>query len=278
MNFKPKQEILYKLNNQVYSLRKLKKFLDTSKGTFTSKKEIQNLASNISTLWFEDMKSNLISLGIDNPVLDKYNSEFDRLLRLSVSNSRITSYQECVENLLSNLKKELIIDVTKLEVKIKELYHLDKIIENVNPVETEYLKEAIECAHNNHYRASVVLGWSAAVWRFHKTVERLGFDEFNKKCLEMKNKTTGRYKRFKRSSTISNLAELQTVFDTDLLWILEYWELLDSNEHDRLEICFTMRNNSAHPGEAPISPENLLSFYSDLKNIVFDNPKFQINN
>jgi len=35
-----------------------------------------------------------------------------------------------------------------------------------------------------------------------------------------------------------------------------------------------MRNNSAHPGEAVISKENLLSFYSDLKTIIFDNSKF----
>lgn len=274
MNYKPKQEILDHLKHQTDSLKKLKKSLSEVKGAFTSKKEIQNVARDISTKWFEDIKSNLINLGINSSDLDKYNYEFDRLLRLSAGNSRITSYQECIDNLISILNKELIINVTKLEVKINELYQLDKITENVDPTEIEYLKEAIECAHNKHYRASIVLGWSAAVWRFYKTIEKLGFDEFNKKSLEMKNKTTGRYKRFSKAFTISSFAELQTVFDTDLLWVLEYWGLIDSNEHDRLEICFTMRNNAAHPGEAPISPENLLSFYSDLKNMVFDNPKF----
>ena len=170
----------------------------------------------------------------------------------------------------------MIIDVTKLDIKIKQLYQLDKILENVNPDESDYLREAVECAHNKHHRASIVLGWSAAIWRLQKTIEKLGFEEFSKKSEEMKNKTTGRYKWFKKSVDVSNMAELQTVFDTQLLWIMEYWGLIDSNEHDRLEICFTMRNNSAHPGEAPISPENLLSFYSDLKNIIFDNPKFQL--
>jgi hypothetical protein len=37
-----------------------------------------------------------------------------------------------------------------------------------------------------------------------------------------------------------------------------------------------MRNNSAHPGEAPISEINLASAFSDLKKIIFDNPNFQI--
>jgi hypothetical protein len=66
------------------------------------------------------------------------------------------------------------------------------------------------------------------------------------------------------------------VFDSDLLWVLDYWELIDPNQHDRLSICFTMRNNSSHPGEAPITEENLASFYSDLKSFVFDNPKFKL--
>ena len=75
------------------------------------------------------------------------------------------------------------------------------------------------------------------------------------------------------------MAELQsTVFDNDILWILEYWELIDSNQHDRLSICFTMRNNAGHPGKAIISPENLLSFYSDLKNYIFDNEHFSLDN
>lgn len=26
----------------------------------------------------------------------------------------------------------------------------------------------------------------------------------------------------------------------------------------------------------PMSPENLASFYSDLKNMIFDNPKFKV--
>ena len=54
------------------------------------------------------------------------------------------------------------------------------------------------------------------------------------------------------------------------------WELIDANQHERLSICFTMRNNAAHPGEATITEPNLLSAFSDLKTIVFDNPKFKL--
>jgi hypothetical protein len=37
-----------------------------------------------------------------------------------------------------------------------------------------------------------------------------------------------------------------------------------------------MRNNAAHPGEAPISPENLASFYSDINSFIFQNPKLSL--
>jgi hypothetical protein len=72
------------------------------------------------------------------------------------------------------------------------------------------------------------------------------------------------------------LSELQTVFDTDLLWVLEYLQLIDGNQHQRLRYCFEFRNNSAHPGKAPIKGENLYSFYSDISEIVLKNPKFAV--
>jgi hypothetical protein len=66
------------------------------------------------------------------------------------------------------------------------------------------------------------------------------------------------------------------VFDTDLLLILEFLGLLDSNQNARLRYCFDMRNHSAHPGQAPITGENLYSFFSDISQIVLKNAKFAI--
>jgi hypothetical protein len=77
-------------------------------------------------------------------------------------------------------------------------------------------------------------------------------------------------KKFK----VDSLSELQKVFDTDLLWVLEYLELIDSNQHQRLRTCFDLRNHSAHPGQAPVEPENVLAFYSDITKIVLKNSKF----
>jgi hypothetical protein len=89
-------------------------------------------------------------------------------------------------------------------------------------------------------------------------------------------KTTGRFKPFRKQFTIESRSELQTIFDTDLLWVLEYLELIDNNQHQRLRHCFELRNNSAHPGLAPIKGPNLYSFYSDISEIILKNEKFAL--
>jgi hypothetical protein len=51
-------------------------------------------------------------------------------------------------------------------------------------------------------------------------------------------------------------------------------QVIDANQHARLRSCFELRNHSAHPGEAPVTDYNLLSFFSDIIEIVLKNPKF----
>jgi len=271
-----KSDVLDEINGTVLYLKGLNTCLRKISGEFTSRKDIRNRANQISRIWYEKVKPKILFLGFDDSKLRIAEVNFEKLLQLSSGNSRISSYKECIEDLISNLTKVLIIEITKVSGQTKIL-QLEKILEHATTVEAEYLQEAINCSNSGYLRASVILGWSAAIARIHKVIEKIGFDEFNRKSLEMKNKTTGRYRRFTKSFDIGSKSELQTVFDTDLLWILEYWQLIDVNEHDRLEICFTMRNNAAHPGEAPITPENLLSFYSDLKKMVFDKENFKIS-
>ena len=63
----------------------------------------------------------------------------------------------------------------------------------------------------------MVLVWCASVNRMHKTVEKLGISEFNKKSQEMKQIQTGRFKRFNKSFELISGGDLETtVFDSDL--------------------------------------------------------------
>jgi hypothetical protein len=124
-------------------------------------------------------------------------------------------------------------------------------------------------------RASIVLAWCAAVSRIHQVIGSRGIEAFNKATKSMCDIKEGRYKRYSSPYALQSPSELRTVFDTHLLWVLEYLELLDSNQHDRLALCFTIRNNCAHPSDAPITEANLVSFFSDIEHIVFRNPKMR---
>ena len=153
----------------------------------------------------------------------------------------------------------------------------DAFFSNIhNPDESDYLKEAIECAYARHYRAAVVLGWCAAIDRIHRNIEAIGFAKFNVTSAQMASQQKGRFKKFSQTQNINNIGELREVFDTIILWIVEGLGLIDPNQHTRLRSCFEMRCHGAHPGEAPITEYNLMSFFSDLDQIVLSNQKFQM--
>lgn len=129
---------------------------------------------------------------------------------------------------------------------------------------------------DNALRGCIVLGWCATIARIQAKLAEIGYDKFSTATASMTAKTTGRYKFYKKKYEVESLSELQRIFDTDLLWVLEFLELIDGNQHERLRYCFEFRNNSAHPGLAPIKGPNLYSFYSDISEIILMNPKFAL--
>lgn len=85
-----------------------------------------------------------------------------------------------------------------------------------------------------------------------------------------------RFRKFKQPLNVQSISELREVPDPVVLWVVEGMELVDINQHTRLYSCFQLRCQCAHPGDAPITQYNLMSFFSDLEQIVFSNPKFQV--
>ena len=269
------KNLIDNLHSIEVDLKNIRTALKKTKVTSRPNVSIKEKCENISMLWFNQIKPNLSNFQIKKNILEHYDKQFNELLRRSISTSRIKTYLPLISLILLNFKNDLTVQEMKSSSLIKEFNYLDNILDDVSEKEQEYFAEARNCVRHDCFRAAVVLGWSAAIFRMQNIVEKKGFDEFNKKSKEMKAISEGRYKRFSKSFNIHNLSELQsTVFDNDLLWILEYWGLIDSNQRDRLGICAMMRNNAGHPGHATISYENLLSFYSDLRNYIFNNENF----
>ena len=214
---------------------------------------------------------------LTSETLEKYGTQFTRLIKLSGPNNRAASYLATLELIIKPFNDDLLIPSQQGALVSQAPSSFDTFFAGLsNADESDYLAEAVACAKHGHLRAAVVLGWSAAVDRIQRVLEHKGLDKFNNMAQLMAAATSGRYKRFKKIDPVTSIAELQEVFDRPLLWVIEGMGMIDTNEHTRLGSCFDMRCHGAHPGNAPITPYNLMSFFSDLDQIVFLNPKFKL--
>jgi hypothetical protein len=145
----------------------------------------------------------------------------------------------------------------------------------IDLAERGFIEEAIICMDHGASRAAIVLGWCAAIHRMRKKIESCGFGSFNATSTKLKNQTSGKYKRWNKEFAITSFGELQTtVFDTDLIIVLEAMGLIDGTQAQRLETCFGYRCHSAHPGDAPIGDVHLIAFFNDIVVMVLANPNF----
>ena len=98
------------------------------------------------------------------------------------------------------------------------------------------------------------MGWCAAIDRIQRKILLIGLQKFNATSDAVKGQARGKFKRWNKEFNVTTQGELQEIFDTDLIVIVENMGLIDGNESERLETCFQYRNHSAHPGQ-PLIPE-----------------------
>lgn len=280
----PNAELIQALKNYFEEVKSQRRILSQRKTTHITSQRDKSDLNSLAQRWFDNYSKGLHSYGLDGETIDKYDKAFREILILSSSNNRKTSYEKQFENILKSFNEDIIIFLqteacepseklgTKFNAEVMML--LDKV---PSKSENDYLKEALGCWEHGYLKAAVVLAWCAAIDRIHLVVEQNGFDVFNETSVNMKHQTKGRFKNFNSIYNISSISELRTVFDRDILWILEGMQLIDGNERVRLVSCFDLRCHSGHPGAAPITKYNVLSCFSDIIEIILANPKFQIN-
>lgn len=234
-------------------------------------------AKALGALWHKEFLPAL-KHSLTSDVMEGYSAQFTRLIRVSAPNNLVKSYLEALDAIIKPFNDNLVIRSQQGAFGAAAPSAFDCFFAELsNSEESEYLAEAIECAKAGHQRAAVVLGWSAAIDRIHRVIEHIGFDRFNTMSQQMHSSTTGRYKKFtNKGQHAHSLAEIREVFDSMILWVIEGMQLIDTNQHTRLASCFDIRCHGAHPGDAPITQYNLMSFFSDLDQIVFLNPKFAL--
>lgn len=270
--------MLQDLRNLQTDLQTLRTEVSLVKAGRIAKKDILKKAETIGARWFSDFAGQLVGqFGIDSNLVESYSHHFGHLIKISAPNNLKKSYVETLHSILKAFRDDLIIPLQTRPKSAAKASLLTKVLEGLpSPVENEYLNEAIACARHNFFRAAAILGWCAAIDRIHRVIEKKGFKKFNVTTAEMASQTQGRFKKFNAVQNVSSLSELREVFDTIILWVIEGMGLIDSNQHTRLRSCFDLRCQCAHPGDAPITEYNLLSFFSDLNEIVLKSEKFKI--
>lgn len=235
----------------------------------------RNRAEEIANIWLDNFCGKINHPNIDINILDSVNNAFCDVLTLSRKPNRVSSFITKFDIIYPSIFLDIYMVYRRKPINSSSV-EFSEYFDKLSLDENEYLKEAIDCYNAGFLKASIVLGWCATIDRIHKKIEDIGFDKFNTTSKIMKNQTEGRFKKFNKSQNVSSLSDLRTVFDSDLLWIIEGLELIDINQHTRLSSCFDMRCHSGHPGKAPITKYNTASFFSDIFEIVIVNEKFMI--
>lgn len=257
-------------------LKALRKSLKSETVQTVGKLALRKQANALGRDWHKDFAPKL-KHSLSSESLENYDSQFTRLLKLSAPNNKVASYLNAIDLIIKPFNDELLIPSQQGALIEFATSSFDAFFANLSSAEEgEYLAEAIACAKAGHLRAAAVLGWSAAIDRVHRVLECNGLDKFNSMSQQMQAATTGRYRKFSKGQDVNNISELREVFDSTILWIIEALGMIDTNQHKRLVSCFEMRCHGAHPGDAPITTYNLMSFFSDLDQIIFRNAKFKI--
>jgi hypothetical protein len=270
--------VVDQLKHFLVEVKALKKDIKAETTDQIAKKALRSRAEAVGSRWFNEVAPLLTSAaGYEVDVVEKYSKASAHLIKLSAPNNLRTSYLKALDVLSKGFRDELILPAQQGAGSAASASQFDAFFGSLPDAEEEkYLSEAVACAKAGYLKAAVVLGWCAAIDRIHRRIEKEGFAAFNVASANLASQTKGRFKKFNQTQNVNSLSELRTVFDTTVLWVIEGMGWIDSNQHTRLRSCFDMRNHGAHPGEAPITEFNLLSFFSDIDLIVLSNPKFAL--
>lgn len=273
-----KDEILEQLTSFRDRLRALKKNVAKLSTKAVNRAVLRNEADAIATEWVERLRSPLEhKFKLSAALVDATSSDMKRLHVLSRPGNLKSSYLATIDSVLKGFDDHFLLPIKQTPGAVNTTFELQKLVPMIaNPAESEYLREAIDCADAGYRKAAVVMGWCAAVDRMQRKVLAVGLHKFNDTSSALKNKTTGKFAKWNKEFRVTTLSELQAVFDTDLLVVLEGMGLLDGNQAERLRTCFQYRNHSAHPGEAPIEDPHLIAFFTDIATIVLHNQQFAI--
>ncbi len=270
-----KQAVINSVRELQTSLNEVARVIQTTRTVLMAPGVFGQRVETAVLVWAEQVEREIPKFGVDQDTIQKYRDGLQRLHALASRRNKRTSHQQLIKDLQADFTTDLIQPV---------MFHGDadpseeirKIIAGIPyPDQKGYLEEALRCVEADCKRATTVLGWSAAMHHIHSKVEEMGFAKFNSDAAAL-TKKGGRFKHFKGVAQIDSISDLRELPDRSILTVLDGMGLLEANQRTRLENCLDLRIQGSHPGDAEITMPNLVSFFSDLSTLVFNNPKLKV--
>jgi len=200
------------------------------------------------------------------------NENMSTLFRLSQQSNRKTSYTRVLDAAYRRFNVRFVVPISQSTPVVKVGFDFHKLFPNISdPQESEYMKEAVGCANEGYFRAAVVVGWCATMHRIHNCVRTLGIEKINEHLRVMREAKHGKFKQVRSAPPISTLGEVQEITDCNLILLILQLGLIDAKQADRLIEHLNHRNQSAHPGDAPVGEELLNHFFPGIGEIIFNN-------
>ena len=182
-------------------VRNLDKKLEKLGGAEVTRAEVIVELSNVSKQWLK-MSTALGEAGVcDSDVLQKIDNSTKNILHSTTTRARASAYRKKLALLLEPFISSVIVPVIKYEGspiqvaarQIRETFNVHILAD-----EEAYIDEASRCLTVRCYRAAIIMLWAAAISRFHRSIENLGFAAYNTAHLTTVAKTGNPFNRVSR--------------------------------------------------------------------------------
>jgi len=253
-------------------LRKLDEQLAKLGSVEVTRSEVVTELSDISKQWLKISTALAESAICDFDILQKLDKTTKEILQSTVTRARASAYRKKLALLLEPFIASIIVPVIRFEGspiqaasrQIKEIFNSHVLAD-----EEVYIDEASKCVTVRSYRAAIIMLWTAAISRFHRSIENLGFSAYNAAYTTTITKTGNPFNRVSKGTTVSSLPELQRVRDFDVLVVgMELWKY-DLQAYEELDRLLGTRNTYAHPGMAVPTILDVQQFASKIDALVF---------
>lgn len=152
--------------------------------------------------------------------------------------------------------------ITKKKIKAKVSNDLRLLLGHIsNPIENEFLKEAINCFEISAYRAAIVMVWNLTIDHLYEYILKYEQSNFN---LALAKNTDKRIK----ISTVNTKDDFGEIPEGKFIEFCRSANIISNDIRKILDTKLGIRNSYAHPSNIKVIESKATEFIEDLVNNV----------